>query len=242
MWRDAALVAEKDLRIELQSRVLIAQVLPLAVVTLVLFAFALDQAVLPSAGASSGAVSGAASDASAVVRETVVAGLFWVAVLFSSVLAVQRSYAIETDDAALDALRLSGMDPAGVFLGKAAAMAVQLLVLQIALGFGITVMFRVQLRSPLLLGAVVILVTIGLAAVGTTYGIIAATLRGRETLLPLLVLPVCTPLLLSASQATGSALAGAPADGWPWVRLVLLFAVAFSVFGVFVYAPLMEEG
>lgn len=237
MWRDAWLVAGKDLRIEARSRVLAARVLPLAVVILVLFAFALDQAVLPSAAT---AVEGDAAEAAS--RETVVAGLFWVAVLFAAVLAVQRSSGIETEDGALDALRLSGVDPAGVFLGKAMAMAAQLLVLQAVLGVGVTLMFRVSLRSPLLLTSVVVLVTIGLAAVGTTYGIVAASLRGRETLLPLLVLPVCTPLLLSASQATGLALAGSAADGWPWVRLVLLFAVAFTVFGVLAYGSLMEEG
>ena len=42
MWRDAALVAGKDIRIEARSRVALWQVLPFAVLSLVLFAFALD--------------------------------------------------------------------------------------------------------------------------------------------------------------------------------------------------------
>ena len=42
MWRDAALVAGKDLRVEARSRVGINQVVPFALLVLVVFAFALD--------------------------------------------------------------------------------------------------------------------------------------------------------------------------------------------------------
>src|SRR5215510_14108008 len=100
MWRDAALVAGKDLRIEARSRVATNQVAPFALVVLLLFGFALD----PDRG-----VLGRAS-----------AGLFWVAVLLAVLLAVQRSFSLEAGDGAGDGLRLSGLDPAGIFLGKAA--------------------------------------------------------------------------------------------------------------------------
>ena len=75
-----------------------AQVLPFAVLVLMLFAFALD----PDRG----------------VLERATPGLFWVAVLFSSVLTLQRSFGVEAEDGVLDALRLSGMSPAGIYLGK----------------------------------------------------------------------------------------------------------------------------
>ena len=71
-------------------------------------------------------------------------GLFWLAVLFSTVLATQRSFAIESGEGTRDGLRLSGIDPAGVFLGKAAAVAVQLAVLQVVLWAGVTVLFGVH--------------------------------------------------------------------------------------------------
>ena len=107
MWRDAGLVAGKDLRIEARSRVATNQVAPFAVMVLVLFAFAID----PDRGVLSKAAP----------------GLFWVAVLFSALLAVQRSFSIEAADSARDGLRLSGLDPAGIFLGKAAAIALELM-------------------------------------------------------------------------------------------------------------------
>ena len=61
-------------------------------------------------------------------------GLFWVAVLFCTVLAIQRSVSVESADGARDGLRLSGIDPAGLFLGKAAAVAAQLVVLEAGAG------------------------------------------------------------------------------------------------------------
>ena len=104
MWAEITLVTGKDLRIERRSRVGLTQIAPFAVMVLVLFGFALE-------------------GDSATLR-SFTAGLFWVAVLLCSLLAVQRSFAMEAADSARDGLRLSGLDPAGIFLGKAAAVLV----------------------------------------------------------------------------------------------------------------------
>lgn len=223
MWRDAVLVAGKDLRIELRSRVALNQVAPFAVLILVLFAFALDP------------------DRDVLVRAA--AGLFWVAVLLSCLLAVQRSAGVESADGVADAQRLSGLDPAGVFLGKAAAVAVQLAGLEIILGIGVVLLYNVRLTGVGTLVATAVVATIGLAAAGTLYGALAAGLRVRETLLPLLLLPVVAPVLIAATRASESALTGlatevAPAD---WLRLLAVFAVVYVAFGVAAYGSLMEE-
>src|SRR3974390_270806 len=169
MWRDALLVAGKDLRIEVRSRVALWQVLPFAVLVLLLAAFALGP--------------------STRVLHSAAPGIFWLAVLFSTVLATQRSFAIESGEGTRDGLRLSGIDPAGIFLGKAAAVAVQLAVLQVVLWAGLTLLFGAPLRAAWLAVVASLLATIGLAAAGVLYGALSAGLRVRETLLPLLVLP-----------------------------------------------------
>ena len=108
MWRVARVMALKDLRIEWRSRVVTNQVVPFAGLVLVMFAFALDvESVL----------------------QRVAPGLVWLAVVFSQFFLVQRAFAVETSDGALDALRVAGVDLAGVFLGKALALMVQLLAL-----------------------------------------------------------------------------------------------------------------
>ena len=221
MWRDSALVAGKDLRIELRSRVAVNQVAPFAVLVLVLFAFALDS--------------------ERGVLDRAAPGLFWVAVLFSALLAVQRSFALEAGDGARDGLRLSGLDPAAIFVGKAAAVGAQLLALQVLLAAGIVVLYSAELHAPLLLVATCLLATAGLASAGTVYGALAAGLRVRETLLPLLLLPVLAPVLLASTQAWQAALSEVPGEGWSWLRVLAVFAISYTAFGVAAFGALLEE-
>ena len=221
MWHDTGVVIAKDLRVELRSRVAINQVAPFALLVLILFAFALDP------------------DHTVLGRAA--AGLFWVTVLFSTLLAVQRAFAIEAGEGTRDALRLSGLDPAAIFLGKAGAVAVELLALEAVLGAGVVVLYDRALHGPVLLVVTCLLATAGLAAAGTIYGALAAGLRVRETLLPLLLLPVVAPVLLAATRASEAALGGSPGDGWPWVRLLAVFAVVYVAFGVVAFGPLLEE-
>jgi heme exporter protein B len=221
MWRDAALVAGKDLRIEARSRVATNQVAPFAILVLLLFAFALE----PDRG----------------ILNQAAPGLFWIAVLFCSLLAVQRSFAVESADSAQDGLRLSGLDPAGVFLGKAGAVALELAGLEILLATGIVVLYGTNLAGAALLLATALVATVGLAACGTIYGALAAGLRVRETLLPLLILPVVAPVLLGATRAWEVALGQSLDDGWKWVTLLAVFAVVYVTAGVLAFGPILEE-
>jgi heme exporter protein B len=222
MWRDAVLVGGKDLRIEMRSRVTTTQVAPYAVLVLLLFGFAFDQ--------------------NHSVLNQAAPGLFWLAVLFCALLSVQRGFAVEAADSARDGLRLSGLDPAGIFLGKAGAVAIQLIVLELLLGTGVVVIFSTRLHDPGLLLASAAVATVGLAAAGTVYGMIAAGLRVRETLLPLLILPVVAPVLLAATQCWMAALGLSGADGWRWLSLLACFALVYVVVGVLSFGILVEEG
>jgi heme exporter protein B len=219
--RDALLVAGKDLRLEWRSRVALNQVAPFALLVLVLFAFALD----PDRG----------------LLEKATPGLYWVAVLFSGLLALQRSFSIESADGNRDALRLSGLDPAGIFLGKVMAVGLQLLALEILLGVGVAVLYTTPITGWILLLVTAMVATVAIAAAGTLYGVVAAGLRVRETLLPLLLLPVLAPVLIGSTRAFEAALGGTPSEGWPWVGLMGVIAVLYLIAGVFGFGPLMEE-
>ena len=144
MWRDAALVAGTDLRIEGRSRVGLSHVAPVGIVALALVAFALgpDRQIMAK-GAP---------------------GLFWVAVLFCTVLAVQRSVSVESADGARDGLRLSGIDPAGLFLGKSIAVAAQLVVLEAVLAVGVVLLYGARIEVPWLIVVSCLLGTVGEAA------------------------------------------------------------------------------
>ena len=219
--RIIGLIAAKDLRIERHSRVVANQILPFAGVTMVMFGFAID---------------------SNDVLERVAPGLVWLATLFSLLVLVQRAFAIETDDGALDALRVAGVDPTAIFWGKVLALAVLEVIL---LGTALVLYgAEVQADGVVLLVTTLVAATFGLAAVGTLYGGLAAGFKGRETLLPLLVFPVVAPVLIGATRAVESALGTAGAavsEGWPWVGLLTVFAVAFGVGGSLAFGPLVDE-
>src|SRR5690606_7805735 len=121
MWRDAGLVAGRDLRVEVRSRVTTNQAGPFALLVLILFAFALDP------------------DGPRLERAT--PGLYWITVLFAAVLAIARSAALDESDGVRDALRLSALDPAGVFVGKAVAVAAELAALEVLLGIGVVILY-----------------------------------------------------------------------------------------------------
>lgn len=228
-WALARLIAVKDLRVERRSKIVTNQVLPFAGITMVSFAFALDKQN---------------------VLDTVAPGLIWLATMFSLLIVVQRSFAIETDDGALDAMRVAGVDTRSIFLGKAMALAVQLLVLEVML-LGAAVIFYGESIPPgnvagsaVLLVTTMISATCGLAAVGTLYGGLAAGFKGSETLLPLLTLPAVAPVLIGATKAVESAVGTSGAvvsDGWQWVSLLAVFAVAAGVGGALAFGPLIDD-
>ena len=221
MFRDARLIAAKDLRIEMRSKVTAGQVLPFALLLLILFAFGLDP------------------DGPAL--EAATPGLFWVGVLFVTVLAVERAFAIEGGDGVRDALRLAGLEPGGIFLGKWCALALQLFVVEMVMLGGVVLLYGRTLNGIGLLLATSVAATCGIAAAGTLYGVLAAGLRVRETLLPFLLLPVLAPVLIAATRAFESALDGVPSDGWPWFNLLAVFALVYIGVGILTFGSLLEE-
>ena len=221
MLHDALLIAGKDLRIEGRARVTTTQVAPFAGVVLVLFAVAFD--------------------ADQEVLRRLAAGLFWVAVLFATVLAASRSAAIEREDGARDSLLLSGLDPAGIFIGKATAIAAQLLALESLLLAGVIVLFDVAVHDSALLIVSAVVATLGIASLATLYGVLASSTRNADTLLPLLFLPAAAPVLVCAARAWETALDTSPGGGWGGMTFLGVFAIVYMAAGILAFGPLLEE-
>ncbi len=218
---DAVLVARKDLLLERRAKIGIGQVLPFAILVLLLFAFALD----PDRG----------------ILKLATPGLFWVTVLFSAVLTLQRSFALEAEDGILEALRLSGMSPAGIYLGKVTALTIELLLLEAVLVLGVAVLYDTKFLGIPLLFAIALLATLGIAGAGAVYGALAARLRSRETLLPLLLLPLLAPVLIAATRGCEVSLEREAMSGWSWAALLGIFALVYLTLGSFLFRPLLED-
>jgi heme exporter protein B len=208
-WRRIRAIAWKDLTAERRSKAGFNSVTTLAVTILVLFGFAL--------GPDTAAVRDAAP------------GVIWLSVLFSGVLAFNRSYQVELDGGALEQLIMYPGTRRAIFAGKLLAnFAFVGLMLAIVIVVGV-VLFQVQMPAqwPALL-AILLLGIVGLVTLGTFYAAMASRSRAREVLLPLLLFPMLVPVLLAAIQATKALLGGdVMGDAGAWARLLVAFDVIF---------------
>ncbi|HLQ23024.1 MAG TPA: heme exporter protein CcmB [Gemmatimonadales bacterium] len=218
----SAAVAGKDLRIEVRGRYALGAVLPFAGTLLIAFGLSLGPG--------------------RTLLQQAAPGLLWLAVLFASVLSFQRAYEREGEDDALETLLLAPIDKAAVFLGKAAAVVVQLLALEAIVLLLVAWLFGLSLGShPLALAAAFLLGTIGLAAVGSLFGVLSESPRAREAVFPLLVLPLTTPVLVAGVKATAFASAGRGSESGSWLGLLVAFDVVFVTAGSLVFGFLLED-
>ena len=217
----ATTIARKDLRIEVRGRHALGMVLPFAAAMLVSFGFAFGPG--------------------REILQRTAPGLLWMALLFAGVVASRRAYQEEAEDGALEGLLLAPVDKAAVYVGKLAAIALQLLILAVAVLLLVVVLFDLASGSPLVLGGAFILGSVGLAAVGGLFGVVAEAARTREAVFPMLVLPLATPVLIAGVRATDLAVTGASGEALSWLGLLVAFDVVFVSVGVLVFGALMED-
>ena len=219
-----ALMARKDLRIEARGRYALGAALPFAGTLLIAFGLSLGP------GRS--------------LLEQTAPGLLWLAVLFSSVLSFRQAYEAEGEDGALETLVLAPVDRAAIYLGKALAVALQLLVLEAIVIALVAALFDLSLvGAPLTLAAAFVLGTIGLVAVGSLFGVLNESPKARESVVPLLILPLATPVLVAGVKATALATGGS--GGGPqaasWLGLLVAFDAMFLAAGTLVFGYLLED-
>ena len=218
---DAALVCGKDLRLEWRTRTALTQVAPFVVAVLLVFGFALD------------------ADAPTLARAT--SGLFWATVVFAAMLLIGRSSHVERDPGVADSLALSGLSPPGVFLGKVAALALQLVVLESLVLLGVIVLYNVTLTGWVVLATSTVVADLAVAAIGALYGPIAAGTRAREAMLAVLVLPALAPVLLAATRAWEVGAGRGLGSSWSWVAMLGACASIYLVVGSVVWGSLQSD-
>jgi heme exporter protein B len=222
--RAASAILRKDLAIELRTRQAVPAMALFSVTVFVLFHFGLDRNEIDGSLAS---------------------GVLWVTLLLATVLAVTRLFAAEHDDAALDGILLAPIDRTAVYLAKATALFLYLVLLEIVA----LPAFAILLLGPDLtnalpeLLAVLALADVGLAGVGALVAGLAAEARLRELLVPLLLLPLLVPALIAASKATKPLLmpVSATTDLGKWLGFMALYDMVFVLLAVAVFDFLLED-
>jgi heme exporter protein B len=220
----ARAILRKDLAIEIRTRQSVPAMALFSVTVFVLFHFGLDRNEIEGSLAS---------------------GVLWVTLLLATVLAVTRLFAAERDDGALDGILLAPIDRTAVYLAKAAALFLYLVLLEVVA----LPAFAVLLLGPDLtdalpeLLAVLVLADVGLAGVGALVAGLASETRLRELLVPLLLLPLLVPVLIASAKATKPLLmpVSATTDLGKWLGFMALYDMVFVLLAVAVFDYLLED-
>jgi heme exporter protein B len=220
----ARAILRKDLRIEWRTKESVPAMTLFTITVYVLFHFGLDRDSLDG---------------------ELAAGVLWVTVLLAAVIGVARLFAAEREQGGIEGLLLAPVDRTALFVAKAAGLFLFLCAVELVA----VPAFAVLLLGPGLGGALPELVLIlalgnlGVAAVGALVAALAAETRARELIVPLLLLPLLVPVLISCAQATEPFFRPEPGpeDLARWLGLLTLYDVVFVLVSVAVFDFLLED-
>lgn len=219
----AWLVARKDLTIEFRTRTAFLSSLVFAVLSLAIFYFTWDTSIVTAADRAP--------------------GVLWVILTFSALLGLQRAFALEDHDRAIDALMLTPISREAIYFGKAIGNLVFLTGVMIVAIPALALFYNLPVGTPLLaVSGIVFLAMLGIVAVGTLFSAMAVNTRLAELLLPMLSLPFFVPILMNAAQASNRVFAGRPvAEAWPWLKILIGFDIVFLVACAMAFPFTVEE-
>ncbi len=211
----------KDLRIELRTKDVFTSMAVFAVLSLLIFNFAFELRI-PD-------------------KRMIVPGVLWVTITFAGVLGLGRAFISEKDRGSLAGLLLAPVDRSAIYFGKMLASLLFILIVEAFILPLIVVFFNVPLITPSLI-LILLLGTIGFAAVGTIFSALSVNTRAREVLLPVLLFPILLPLLIAGIRTTIGLLEGQSlADHANWLQLIIFFDILFLVTAFLTFDYVVEE-
>jgi heme exporter protein B len=174
---DVAVLARKDLMLELRARDTLPAMLLFVLSALVVFHFA-----LPSRSS-----------------ELAAKGLLWLAIVFTAIVGLTRAFVAEREQRLIDGLLLAPCDRSAIWLAKALSVLAFLGAAEVVALPAFAVFFSGIGWSTL---AAVVLADLGIVCVGTLLAAVAAVTRARELLLPILFLPLAIPIVIGGVGAS----------------------------------------
>ncbi len=214
-------IVRKDFQAELRSRELIGSMGLFALLSILVFSFALEL--------------------DRVARTESISGVLWVTVVFASILGLNRSMAMERDQGNLDALLIAPIHRAAIFVGKLVGNFVFTLVIALVLLPIMTILYNVSLFNGWLI-LILVLGTLGFTTLGTLLAAMTVQTRAREALLPIVMMPVVLPMLLASVRSSTGILDAAPQSDWiEWLQIVAVLDVIYLTMCFLLFEYVVEE-
>ena len=219
--RKVGAIAAKDLRSEWRAKEILGTMAAFSVLAVIIFGLAFDLRV-PEA-------------------DMVVPGVFWVIILFGGVMGLNRSFGAEVDRGSLAALLLAPVDRSAMYFGKILASMIFMLATELLMLPVMLVIFDISLLHPWILAGA-FLGTVGYVSVGTLFAALTANTRARETMLPILLLPVMVPIFMAGVALTAAVLDGRTfGDFRHWLGILAAYDLIFLTIAFMVFDLIWED-
>ena len=219
--RAVGAVIWKDFRTEWRNRENLSAMLVFALLVILIFNFALDLDLQAKASLS--------------------AGVLWTTFIFAGTIGLNRSLAVEKDRGCLDGLLLAPVDRSVIYFGKAIGNLVFMLILEAIVLPIFSFLYGFNVFQPGFLG-VVVLGSIGYAAVGTLLSTMVVQARTRDILLPILLFPLTLPVIIAAVKASQGFFQSLPlADFSVWVNILVAYDLIFIAVAFMVFDYVLED-
>lgn len=181
-----------------------------------------------------------ATTAGGLRYESMAGGAFWLCLIFSATIGLNRTHQAEMENGCYRALILYPVDSGWLYLAKALTNFL-LLAIMAALLFPLIWIFF-QLDPDIHYGYLAASLGLGLAAfsaIGTLVVVIAANTRMKDVLFPVIQLPLVVPVLIAGVNSTEVALQGdASLEG---IKILIAMNLVFPSLGFLLYEFLLEE-
>lgn len=222
LFRDALVIAKKDIKNELKSKQTLGMMIIFSTLVVLIFSFAFD----PTNN----------------MVKAVIPGLIWVITVFSGILGLNRSFTSELENDCLIGLIAAPIDTTSIYLGKVIANMVFVFIVQLISVPFLFILFDYSFAGNMYLFIFLIFVgTAGFIVIGTFLAALAANAKNSEMLLPVLLLPLISPLMIGAVQATRAILEQAgKQDIVSWLQLMIGYDLIFFVACFFLFEYMME--
>jgi heme exporter protein B len=221
--RQIVAIVMKDLKAEWRTREIFTSMFVFAVLVVVVFNFAIG--------------------ANPELIQQVAPGVLWVALLFATILGLQRAAQMESEDDCLSGVLLAMGERSALFIAKTVGNMLYLLLIAICTFPLFSIWFHINLFAHIVpLSVVLLLGMLGFSAVGTLFSLITLNTRTREIMLPLLFLPVSIPLIIASVYATAKLIAGnGLVEITDYLTMMGVFDIVFVVVALLVFDIIVEE-
>lgn len=214
-------IIRKDLRAELRSRELVSSMGLFALLCVLVFSFALEL--------------------DRIARNEAVAGVLWVTLIFASTIGLNRSMAMEREQGNMDAMLISPIARGAIFFGKLIGNLIFTVIVALVLIPVMTILFNKTLIQPWLL-LVLLLGIFGFSTVGTLLAAMTVQTRARESLLPIVMMPIVLPLLMAGVKASTNILNDNPVDDWiAWPQILMVVDFVYITLCYLLFEFVIEE-